>query len=261
MFVIDDDAGVVHALRADLGRRFGADFRIVGESTAAGGLAALRRLAEAHEPVALLIVDHQMMDMPGVDFLAWAHRCTPWPSGCSSSSATTAAGRAGHDARAGGLSPHQAVAARTGSLPCDQRVPGRVGQGSRRRLRPLPCRRPAAGPRHPRATGIATRFDVPFRFSPAGGEEGRRLLADRGLDGSRLPVVVRHDDHTIVQPTAAQMIEAVGGTVCRDIDECDVVIVGGGPRGSPPPSMPHLKGCARSCSRRWSRAVRPAAAR
>ena len=34
LFVIDDDAGVVHALRDDLGRRFGRDFRVIGESSA-----------------------------------------------------------------------------------------------------------------------------------------------------------------------------------------------------------------------------------
>jgi hypothetical protein len=39
LFVIDDDAGVVHALRDDLSRRFGEDFRVIGESSAAAGLA------------------------------------------------------------------------------------------------------------------------------------------------------------------------------------------------------------------------------
>ena len=42
LFVIDDDVGVVQALRDDLGRRFGEDFRVIGESSAAAGLAALR---------------------------------------------------------------------------------------------------------------------------------------------------------------------------------------------------------------------------
>ena len=77
LFVIDDDAGVVHALRDDLSRRFGEDFRVIGESSAAAGLATLRELADEHEPVALLIVDHNMGEMPGVDFLAGAHAMHP----------------------------------------------------------------------------------------------------------------------------------------------------------------------------------------
>jgi CheY-like chemotaxis protein len=70
IFVIDGDAGVTAALREDLDRRFGEDFRVIGEPSAAAGLAALRRLADAGEPVALLIVDHNLSAMPGVEFLA-----------------------------------------------------------------------------------------------------------------------------------------------------------------------------------------------
>ncbi len=50
LFVIDDDAGVVHGLRSDLGRRFGGDFRIIGELSAAAGLVTLRALADEHNP-------------------------------------------------------------------------------------------------------------------------------------------------------------------------------------------------------------------
>jgi hypothetical protein len=45
LFVIDDDAGIVRALRDDLRRRFGEDFRLIGDSPAAAGLATLRELA------------------------------------------------------------------------------------------------------------------------------------------------------------------------------------------------------------------------
>jgi CheY-like chemotaxis protein len=77
LFVIDDDAGVVHALRSDLSRRFSQDFTVLGESSAAAGLAALRALAEQDAPVALLIVDHHMSEMPGLEFLARAHDLHP----------------------------------------------------------------------------------------------------------------------------------------------------------------------------------------
>jgi len=75
LFVIDDDA--VHALRDDPTRQFGMDFRVIGESPAAAGLATLRELADGHEPVALLIVDHDIAKMPGVDFLARAYDMHP----------------------------------------------------------------------------------------------------------------------------------------------------------------------------------------
>ena len=41
LFAIDDDPGVVRALRDDLGRRFGEDFRIIGASSAAAAVVVL----------------------------------------------------------------------------------------------------------------------------------------------------------------------------------------------------------------------------
>jgi len=73
LFVLDDNAGVVRALRDDLGRRFGEDFHVIGESSPAAGLATLRGLARSGDQVALLIVDHNMSEMPGTEFLARAH--------------------------------------------------------------------------------------------------------------------------------------------------------------------------------------------
>jgi thioredoxin reductase (NADPH) len=114
LFVIDDDAGVVHALRDDLGRRFGEDFRVIAETSAAAGLARLGELAAGHEPVALLIVDHDMSEMPGVDFLARAHELHPRAGRVLLVERDYSApqpGRAGHDARRGRRSPDEAVAA------------------------------------------------------------------------------------------------------------------------------------------------------
>ena len=48
LFVIDDDPEVVRALHDDLSRRFGKDFRVIGEWSAAAGLATLRDLAAGH---------------------------------------------------------------------------------------------------------------------------------------------------------------------------------------------------------------------
>jgi thioredoxin reductase (NADPH) len=77
LFVIDDEPRAMNTLRDDLGRRFGRDFWIIGESSAAAGLARLLEMAARREPVALLIADHQMGEMTGVDFLARAHHLHP----------------------------------------------------------------------------------------------------------------------------------------------------------------------------------------
>jgi thioredoxin reductase (NADPH) len=234
LFVIDDDPGVMHALRDDLGRRFGRDFRVIGESSAAAGLARLREMAGRREPVALLIADHQMSEMTGVDFLASAHPLHPLAKRVllverdySARSPVVQAMTLGH-ADYHLTKPwmleqdlYRTVSRFLADWANDQEAgfaPFRV-----------------IGPLNDRCTHelreLLTRFGVPFRFHGADTEPGRWLLKDHGLDASRLPVVVRHDGYTMVDPTRAQIIKATGGTIENDVDACDVVIVGAGPAG------------------------------
>ena len=234
LFVIDDDAGVVHALREDLSRRFGEDFRVIGESSAAAGLAALRELADEHEPVALLIVDHDMTEMAGVDFLARAHDMHPLAKRVllverdySARSPVVQAMTLGqadyHITKPWMLEQdlYREISEFLAEWAKDQEagfelfhVIGRHQDRGTHELREM-----------------LTRFNVPFGFHAAGSEQGRDLLEEKGLDASRLPVMIRHDGYTMVEPTPAQIIEAVGGSVYNDVDECDVVIVGAGPAG------------------------------
>jgi thioredoxin reductase (NADPH) len=234
LFVIDDDIGVMHALRDDLSRRFGEDFRVIGESSPAAGLVMLRRLADRDEPVALLIVDHDMIRMTGVDFLARAHELHPLAkrvllverdySARSPIVRAMTLGQADYHITKPWTLEHDLYREISGFLAewaKDQQVGfelfhiiGGLQDRSANQLREL-----------------FTRFDEPFRFDDADSEQGRLLLQGKGLDASQAPVVIRHDGFTMVRPTPAQLIEAVGGTVSSDISDCDVVIVGAGPAG------------------------------
>jgi|HubBroStandDraft_6_1064221.scaffolds.fasta_scaffold09782_3 thioredoxin reductase (NADPH) len=234
LFVIDDDPGVVRALRDDLGRRFGEDFRVIGASSAAAGLAMLRELADEHVTVALLIADHKMREMPGVEFLARAHSMHPRAkrvllverdySARSPVIQALTLGQADYHISKPwmleqdlyrGVSEFLADWARDRSAAFELfHVIGRLDGRSTSELREL-----------------LTRFNVPFHFDSADSAEGRHLLEQKGLLANHLPVMIRHDDYTMVEPTPAQIVEAVGGSTHNDVDECDVVIVGAGPAG------------------------------
>ena len=234
LFVIDDDAGVVHALRDDLGRRFGEDFRVIGESSAAAGLAVLRQLAGEREAVALLIVDHDLSEMSGVGFLARAHEMHPLArrvllverdySARSPVVQAMTLGEADYHLTKPWLLEqdlYREISEFLADWATDQEagselfhVIGRPQDRGTHQLREL-----------------LTRFNVPFRFETADSVPGRRLLSDQGLDTSRLPVMVRHDGYTVVEPAPAQIVAAVGGSTSSDVDACDVVIVGAGPAG------------------------------
>jgi thioredoxin reductase (NADPH) len=233
VFVIDDDAEVVHALRDDLSRRFGGDFRVTGESSAAAGLATLRELADQHEPVALLIVDHDMSEMPGVDFLARAHDMHPL------------AKRVLLVERDYSVRSPVVQAMTLGQADYHITKPWMLEQDLYREISEFLAdwaKDHQAGFELFHVVGLEdrsthdlrellTRFNVPFRFHTADSEQGRHLLENKGLDASRLPVMIRHDGYTLVEPAPAQIIAAVGGSICSDVDECDVAIVGAGPAG------------------------------
>jgi thioredoxin reductase (NADPH) len=232
--VIDDDAGVMHALRDDLSRRFGEDFRVLGETSAAAGLATLSELADSGDPVALLIVDHDMGEMPGVDFLARAHTMHPLAKRVllverdySARSPVVQAMMLGqadyHITKPWTLEQdlYRVVSEFLAGWAKDRQVGFElfdvVGRPQDRGTNEL--------------AELLTRFNVPFRFQAADSEPGRRLIEQKGLGGSRLPVMIRHDDYTMVDPTLDQVIAAVGASTRNDLDECDVVVVGAGPAG------------------------------
>lgn len=76
------------------------------------------------------------------------------------------------------------------------------------------------------------RIGVPTGFHTPDSSEGGRILAEAGLDGSRLPVVVFHTGTVLVDPTTAEMAEALGARVTTDdIRSCDLLIAGAGPAG------------------------------
>ena len=75
------------------------------------------------------------------------------------------------------------------------------------------------------------RNQVPLGFYPADSVEGRRLLGEAHLDGSRLPVVVLWDGRALVDPTMRDLARTVGGRIEADPGVYDVAIVGAGPAG------------------------------
>jgi thioredoxin reductase (NADPH) len=234
LFALDDDVDVVNALRDDLSRRFRRDFRVLGESSATAGLATLGQLAGHGESVALLIVDHDMPEMPGLEFLARAHELHPSAkrvllverdySVRSPVVEAMTLGQADYHLSKPWMLEQDLYLAVSGFLAewaKDQdagfdlfHVIGALQDRGTNELREL-----------------LIRFSVPFRFTAADSQPGRRLLQNKGLDPARLPVMIRHDGYTMVEPTPAQIVEAVGGTTHSDLSQCDVAVVGAGPAG------------------------------
>ncbi|HET9555890.1 MAG TPA: hypothetical protein VFS70_02040, partial [Actinomycetota bacterium] len=77
ILVVADNGPLVDALAADLGRRFGGDYRVLAERSPDGALAALERLAGTEEPVALVIAARRMEGQDGLALLLRARELHP----------------------------------------------------------------------------------------------------------------------------------------------------------------------------------------
>jgi len=76
-FVVDEDPTAVETLVGDLERRFQADYRVMGETSAQAALERLGALRESGEQVALIICYESMRAMPGSELLARSRSTHP----------------------------------------------------------------------------------------------------------------------------------------------------------------------------------------
>ena len=235
--VIDDEAETVAALRAALCRRFGADYRILAERSAAAGLALLERLRDRGEPVAVVISDLWMPEMTGVEFLVRAHRLHPV--------ARRALLFQGYDRRDTEQIGQAMALGRVDTWlfkpwePADERLYPRVSEllsewVSATDQPGFRAVRVVAEPHAPRTHEIRDmldRNDVPFEFHAPDSPPGRLLLRQAGEDGARLPVAVYFDGRVQTDPTLIEIAGALGAQTRPDAGHYDVTVVGAGPAG------------------------------
>src|SRR5437763_643478 len=229
LFVLDHDRTSLAVLLADLTRRFGKDFIVRGEHSPHDAVIAMRELATADEPVALMLVDDDSSD-----FLAQAHELYPRAkrvllvdrdySSTSPAVQAIALGRADyHLVRpwADDEMMYRAMSEFLSSWMKEQepnfelfRIVAEEGDSRMLQLR-----------------DVLTRFNLPFGFYPLQGEAGRQLLDEAGVDGSRLPVMIRYDGQVTMDPSLPDLARVIGVRVDNDIDTCELAVVGAGPAG------------------------------
>src|SRR5690606_5482971 len=78
LLTVDDDPGVSRAVARDLRRRYAASYRIVRAESGPQALETLNELRLRGEDTALLLADHRMPEMTGVEFLERAMDLFPY---------------------------------------------------------------------------------------------------------------------------------------------------------------------------------------
>ena len=77
ILTVDDDPAVSQAITRDLRSRYGDRYRLVRATSGAEALSSLEEFARRDQPIALIVSDHRMPEMTGIEFLG--HSKAPAP--------------------------------------------------------------------------------------------------------------------------------------------------------------------------------------
>lgn len=77
LLTVDDDPDVLRAVERDLRKQYAENYRVLRAESGAEALDLLRKLDERNDSVALLLADHRMPQMNGIEFLAEAMKIYP----------------------------------------------------------------------------------------------------------------------------------------------------------------------------------------
>jgi thioredoxin reductase (NADPH) len=233
--IVDDDPADLAALLDALGRRFGGDYRIVPHLSGSAALAEIGRIRAGGGETALVVADQRMPEMAGVDLLARVRELDPrarrallvaW--GDRESAQTILQGCA-----FGKLENYITKPWTPAEVHLYPVVNEFLAEWTQTNRPEMELVRVIGERRSPRTTALVellSRFGVPHGFYAAGSPEAAKLTAEMGIDASRLPVLVLLDGRTLVDPSLADVSDALAASRVED-DRFDVAVVGGGPAG------------------------------
>jgi thioredoxin reductase (NADPH) len=236
LLLVDDRPKVLEGLAGDLGRRFGGDHRILAEGSPGAALATLADLARRGEEVALMVAGQRMAELAGVELLVRAHELHPGAKRVLlvGRREWTPANPAVRAMTLGQIDTYLfepwLPVGRFLYLPVSQVladwVPTRGPSFEGIRIVG-----PRWGTRSHELRDMLTRMGIPHGWYQAASAAGRRLLEEAGQDGSQLPVVVFHNGQVFVDPSDAELAEALGYRTRPPARAYDLAIVGAGPAG------------------------------
>jgi thioredoxin reductase (NADPH) len=233
LLTVDDDPGVSRAVARDLRRQYGETYRVVRTESGPQALETLRELKLRGDPVAVLLADHRMPDMSGLEFLEEAMDLFPHARRAllTAYADTDAAIEAinvvdlDHYLLKPWDPPEEKLYPVVDSLidmwRNSDELPVTQTQvvGHRWSARSFEVR------------DFLARNAVPYRWLSSDEPEGQRLLAAAAVDVTSIPLVVTADGDYLVEPSMSDLAAKVGLSTTPTTDFYDVVIVGGGPAG------------------------------
>ena len=234
LLAIDDDTSVLEAVVQDLRRHYGQDYRIVRAASGAAALDICRQLQERKDIVALFLSDQRMPGMTGVDFLQQA--LTIYPNAkrvlLTAYADTEAAIRAINSAKIHYYLNKPWDPPEEKLYPVLDDLLGSWKLGYRPPFEGIRVVGVRWSPMDHAVRDFLSRNRIPYQWlNPETHPEALALLKEKGIDDTKLPVILFGDNTALVQPTSTEMANKVGLRTQAQQEFYDVVVVGAGPAG------------------------------
>lgn len=234
IFLIVHEESVLQALHRDISKRFGNDYALYCEQKPDVALSRLKVMAADGEPVALIIADQRMPEMSGVDFLVAAHELHPPAKRILLVERDYTKANPSVPAMMLGQIDYHLVKPwfpEYGLYPAISEFLASWEASQEVGFIMFKIIGPPQSARAHEIRDLLTRTNMPYNYFSESSEIGKSLLKSAAVDGSRLPVIIRHDGRVLIEPTNADIIEAYGGGTKLKEDIYDVAIIGAGPAG------------------------------
>lgn len=236
LLTIDDDPDVLLSIERDLRQRYSDKYRILRADSGRSALDLLKRLQQRNEPVSLLLVDHRMPQMNGIETLREAIKLYPDAKRVllTAYADTEAAIQAINDVQLNHYllkpwhPPEQNLYPVLDDLLDDWYAsyhPPFEG------VRVLGTR---WSPKSYEMRDFLARNQVPYQWLDAEATnvpEVQRLLQTFGNYTPKLPTVIFPTGEPLEQPAPQQIAERLGLHTRAGLEFYDVAIIGGGPAG------------------------------
>ena len=234
IILVDDEPEALTQMLDALNRRFGGDYRIEPHLSGQAALDALAELKEEGEEIALVIADQWMPEMTGNDLLGRVRTIDPLTKrallvswGDHKASSTILQSCAMGQIENYVYKPWTPAEVHLYPLITEFLAEWvHVNRPGRELIHIIGDER---AQRSNELRELLNRNGIPHGFHASGSRAASRLAEDRGVAPTDTPAVFLLDGSVLVNPTDAEIMDAIGESP-GDLS-CDVAVVGAGPAG------------------------------
>ena len=240
VLAVDEDSAALTRVEEQLARRYGGDYAVRTERSAAAALASLEALREDGVPVALVLADLWLRETTGAELLARVKALHP----SAKRGLLIRWGGWGHPETAAAIFEAMALNRIDYYVLKPERSPDELfhrtiaeflfewARSERSVQGEIELVAEPGSPRTHRLHDLLGRNGVPYVCHTPDSEPGRELLKAAGREDAGVPVARVRDGRILVDPSNRDLAAAFGvSTELGAEREFDVVVVGAGPAG------------------------------